>query len=293
MSSLIFKNAVSLIDEMVSFETLWGQENASQKRIASLFSERPGLPSQVLKTCLQEHMFLVDLRERVSQFVSRLTGFSVSLNRTIQYPSKLRDAEYPIELFYYRGFLGLAETPSVSVVGARKASPEGIARASRLAKELVTAGFTVVSGLAAGIDTAAMTSAINAGGRTIGVIGTPINESYPKQNSSLQERVAAEHLLISQVPFYRYAHQPFQTKRHYFPQRNETMAALSDATVIVEASDTSGSLTQARAAIKQKRKLFILNSCFENPSISWPEHYAKLGAIRIRQTEDVIEHLKN
>ena len=108
------------------------------------------------------------------------------------------------------------------------------------------------------------------GGRTIGVIGTPLTSVYPKQNAALQEKIAQEHLLISQVPFKRYSEQDFRLNRSFFPERNVTMSALSDATIIVEASDTSGTLYQARAALRQKRKLFILNNCFENASLKWP-----------------------
>ena len=89
----------------------------------------------------------------------------------------------------------------------------------------------------------------------------------------------------------RYSHQPFATKPDYFPERNETMAAMSEATVIVEASDTSGSLTQARECLRQGRKLFILNSCFENPDITWPATYEKRGAVRVQKTADILEVL--
>jgi DNA processing protein len=78
---------------------------------------------------------------------------------------------------------------------------------------------------------------------------------------------------VSEVPFVRYATEHWKLRRLYFPARNETMSALSEATVIVEASDTSGTLTQARAALKQGRKLFILDSCFDNPNISWPKRF--------------------
>jgi len=157
----------------------------------------------------------------------------------------------------------------------------------------VNRDFTIVSGLAAGIDTAAMESAIAESGRTIGVIGTPINATYPKENTGLQEKVAKEHLLISQVPFYRYANEPFMARKIHFTQRNETMAALSEATIIVEASDTSGSLTQARACLQQGRKLFILNSCFEVPEITWPKTYLERGAIRVREIDDILNALKS
>ncbi|MDH8206440.1 DNA-processing protein DprA, partial [Klebsiella pneumoniae] len=77
----------------------------------------------------------------------------------------------------------------------------------------------------------------------------------------------------SQVPFQRYLDQDYRSNRIFFPERNITMSALTKATIIVEASDTSGTLTQARAALAQGRKLFILESCFQNPSISWPAKY--------------------
>src|ERR1019366_8913989 len=108
-----------------------------------------------------------------------------------------------------------------------------------------------------------------------------IDEYYPKENRDLQDLIAKSHLLVSQVPFYRYATEPFRSRRNYFPQRNETMSALSEATIIVEASDTSGTLTQARAALEQKRKLFILDSCFERPDITWPRRFEARGAIRV------------
>lgn len=278
-------------EEMVAYETLWAIHGSTLKGVADFFRTRPGLPSRLLSALKAERAELTPLQAQVAAFVSRLRGFMVSVNGAFQYPARLLDARHPIHLFYYRGYIGLTETPCVSIVGARKATAEGKNRADRLARELVGAGFTIVSGLAAGIDTAAMEAALDCGGHTVGVIGTPLNEHYPKENADLQERVACENLLISQVPFYRYAHQPFSTKKHYFPERNETMAALSAATVIVEASDTSGSLTQARAALQQGRRLFILNSCFENKAITWPARFEALGAVRVRKTDDILSVL--
>lgn len=284
--------AISPRREMESYETLWAISGITMKGVAELFRRHPGLPSEVYKSLRSSDLVIATLYEEVEAFLSSLSGFAVSVRGAFQHPRRLEDARYPLHLFYYRGYIGLTETPCVSVVGARKATSAGLKRAERLARELVEADYTIVSGLAAGIDTAAMTAAMAVkAGRTIGVIGTPLTESYPKVNEGLQREVASKHLLISQVPFYRYAHQSFQSKRIYFPERNVTMAALSEATVIVEASDTSGSLTQARAAIQQGRKLFILNSCFEMPGITWPSHYETLGAIRVKRTSDIIDHL--
>ena len=225
MASQLFSNAVSLFEEAVSYETLWELPSASLKVIAGWFKEFPGLPSMLLRRLQKQFLFSDKPIQDVRNFVGRLDGFSVNVHRCFQYPASLRDARYPIELFYYRGEIDLAETRCVSVVGARKASDDGLRRAAKLASELVAHKWTIVSGLASGIDTAAMTVAIKAGGRTIGVIGTPINETYPRDNVALQEEVASRHLLISQVPFYHYSRQPFVSKKYYFPQRNETMAA--------------------------------------------------------------------
>jgi DNA processing protein len=292
------QNTLSPFDEMLSYETLWGLKRGSLKEVAALFERNAQLPSKLLATLQAETLVdevLKDVQRLVRDVREKLAamhGFSVCIHRDFQYPERLRAARYPLELFYYRGDIGLAASRCVSVVGARKCSPEGLKRAAKLARGLVEAGFTVVSGLAEGVDTAAMKAAMETeGGRTIGVIGTPINENYPKSNKQLQECVAQEHLLVSQVPFYHYAHEPFTHKKRYFPERNETMSALSEATIIVEASDTSGSLTQARACLQQGRKLFILNSCFENREISWPSTYEKRGAIRIRELDDVLKAL--
>jgi DNA processing protein len=119
--------------------------------------------------------------------------------------------------------------PRVSVVGSRKASEEGLKRARSLARALVAHDIVVVSGLAEGIDTAAHTSALDAGGKTFAVIGTPLDTYYPKENQALQQRLELEQLVISQFPI------GSAVTPKNFPIRNRTMALLTDATVIVEA----------------------------------------------------------
>ena len=145
----------------------------------------------------------------------------------------------------------------------------------------------MVSGLARGIDAAAHAAAIARGGRTIAVVGTPLGTCYPKEHAELQETIARDHLLISQVPVLRYSKQAPQQNRLFFPERNATMSALTEGTIIVEAGETSGTLTQARAALHQGRKLFILDSCFNRTDISWPARFEAVGAIRVRTPEDI------
>jgi DNA processing protein len=152
---------------------------------------------------------------------------------------------------------------------------------------LVKDGYTVVSGLARGVDTAAHETAIEVGGETIAVIGTPLDQAYPKENAELQRRIARDYLLVSQVPVLCHAQRPPTVNRFFFPERNITMSALTQATVIVEAGETSGTLIQARAALAQGRKLFILDSNFRNPKLTWPARFAEIGAIRVKDFEDI------
>jgi DNA processing protein len=285
---------ISPRQEMLAYETLWSMRTQSIKTLADLFRRRPGYPSQLLEWSAQAgdlNSSLGDRASTVAAYIKNLSGFSVCVHGTELYPEQLQQARHPIELFYYKGDIGLAHALSVSVVGARTCSPAGAKRAGRLARELVAEGYAIVSGLAEGIDTAAMGEAIRADGRVIGVIGTPINECYPKQNRELQEIVGRDHLLISHVPFFRYFEEPFESRRRHFPERNATMAALSHATVIVEASETSGTHSQARACLANRKPLFILNSCFEDKNIVWPAKYLGQGAIRIRETREILDHL--
>ena len=298
MQAVQINGVISPCEEMNAYETLWGYNGASVKQVANQFDtlrksvDEAVFPSQVLESVQQSDQEITQLHADVAQFLKQKQGFSIAVDGTFQYPEKLRDAKYPIALFYYQGDINLTDTPTISVVGSRACSKEGISRARKLAKMLVENGYTIISGLAKGVDTAAMTAAIAEGGHVIGVIGTPIDEYYPKENAELQRIVAQQHLLISQVPFYRYAHEPFAKHKYFFPERNKTMSALAEATVIVEASDTSGTLTQARACLEQGRKLFILNSCFEQANLKWPHTYEKRGAIRANDIKDILQHLK-
>jgi len=281
--------AVSPLLEMGAYEALWAEKKSTFKTIADLFRKHPGaLPSDFIHTKIAE-----DFAERVLNILNRanIKQFGLRIHGAGEYPNKLRDADHPIELLYFQGWWDYVESPCVSVVGTRKPSLEGQHRAAKLTKLLVDDNFTIVSGLATGIDTIAHQTAIASGGRTIAVIGTPISATYPSENRELQQLIAKEHLLISQVPVYRYSISNFFFKRTLFPVRNVTMSALTLGTIIVEAGETSGALIQARAALHQNRKLFILESCFQNENLKWPARFEEMGAIRVREYEDIRRYL--
>jgi len=281
--SLFKRPPVNVEDEMGAYEFLWSQQGTTFKRLAELFKRNPdSLPSELV-----EDNYIKDTLNQLDHWISN-SEFNILLNGTLDYPESLRDATYPVEMIYYKGCLELLSTPKrIAIVGTRNPTDEGTRRARKLSRQLVEVGYTIFSGLARGIDTVAHQTAIKFGGNTVAVIGTPITEYYPQENKELQDFIAANHLLISQVPIKRYYAQNFRVNRIFFPERNATMFALSQATVIVEAGETSGSLIQARAALSQGRKVFILDSCFNNPKITWPHKYAEKGAIRVRDIDDI------
>lgn len=160
----------------------------------------------------------------------------------------------------------------VSVVGSRKASDEGLARAAKLTRLLVERGVVVVSGLAEGVDTAAHLAALQCHGKTIAVLGTPLDTFFPASNRELQQRIMREHLAVSQFAA------GSAGGRKCFPMRNRTMALLSDATVIVEAKEGSGTLHQGWEALRLGRPLFLLDSVVKDHTLAWPAEMLRYGA---------------
>lgn len=218
-------------------------------------------------------------RRAKSGYVPPKHSDAVMLSEALRGTGRFADAKQPDFLdeskaqddlrIYYAGDLSLLKRPCVSIVGTRDVSDAGAGATDWLARKMVDAGIIVVSGLAYGVDTVAHTATIDQGGRTISVIGTPLDKSSPSENSALQERIYKEHLLIS-----RFA-KGEKTQRSSFPLRNQLMAALSDATVVMEASDTSGTLHQAAACTKLGRWLFIAKSVVDNPNLTWPKKFLK------------------
>jgi DNA processing protein len=281
--------AISPLRELGAYEALWEEPDASFKTISEKFAARPGaVPSDFVPPRRAEECAHF-VQERFRE--AHVNRYGVRVHGAGEYPEKLRDAVHPVELIYYQGWWDLVNSRSVAVVGTRKPTAEGRKRAHQLVRKLVKDDFTIVSGLAAGIDTVAHETAISEKGRTIAVIGTPLSHTYPRENAELQQKIAAEYLLISQVPVRRYEKQDYRLNRLFFPERNITMSALTEATIIIEAGETSGTLIQARAALRQGRKLFILDSCFRKKGLTWPHKYEERGGIRVRDYEDIRKHL--
>lgn len=169
------------------------------------------------------------------------------------YPANLRRVDDRPPLLFIAGTLEQADERSIAIIGARRASAEGLRLARTFAGELVSNDFTVVSGLAAGIDSAAHEAVLARGGRTVAVIGTGLlHRSYPPENAELQRQIAARCAVISQ---FWPASPPTQKT---FPMRNAVMSGLSRGSVVIEASERSGARVQARLALAHGRPVFLL-----------------------------------
>jgi DNA processing protein len=173
----------------------------------------------------------------------------------------------------------------VSIAGAREASPESIRRAAKLAGLLADNGIVVVSGLVGGIETAAHEAAVRHGGRSIVVLDPSLDLADPRQNDVLQPEIMEDHLVVSPYPRSR----PISNKD--LALRDRTMALISDATVIIEASDSSGSLDQGWEALRLGRPLLVADSMVEETGRVWPEQMLHYGA-RILSDDSLDELLE-
>jgi DNA processing protein len=199
-------------------------------------------------------------------------GISVLTVLDEAYPSNLRLVYDRPLVLWVRGALSERDARSVAVVGTRTASPAGLERARDISHQLVDAGYVIASGLAAGIDTAAHTATLEAGGRTIAVIGTGLRRTFPKQNAELQRRLGTESAVISQF-------EPDQEARKWtFPMRNAVMSGIARATVVVEAAYTSGARMQARLALEHGRPVVLMEPLLEH---EWARTYAERPGVHV------------
>lgn len=183
---------------------------------------------------------------------------------------------------FLKGHVHLLNEKSVSVVGSRNASMESKEKTEKLVKALVKRNIVVNAGLAKGIDTITHKTALKNNGRTIAVIGTPINQYYPKENKKLQLTIEKYGLVVSQFPPCN------KVYKWNFPTRNATMSGISIATIIMEAGEKSGALRQADHCIKQGRDILIPYSLLHS-SLLWPKKYIQKGAYTFRNIKEVLE----
>jgi len=211
-------------------------------------------------------------------------GFGIVTVLDEAYPPNLRAVHDRPPLLFVAGALHAHDERAVAVVGTRRASADGLRLAASTSADLADAGFTVVSGLAAGIDGAAHRGAVRTGGRTIAVLGTGLRRVYPPEHAQLQRQLAAAHAVVSQF----WPEQPPQ--RHTFPLRNATISGLSLATVLVEVSTTGGSRIQAELTLAQGRPLFLLPPVLEH---GWGRELAdRPGVVVVKSPREIVSRLE-
>jgi DNA processing protein len=202
------------------------------------------------------------------------------------YPAALATIATPPQLLYVKGTLQERDERSVAVVGSRACTTYGRRIAERIGHDLARAGWTIISGLARGIDGCAHRGALRAGGRTIAVLAGGLSRIYPPEHTDLAAEVAAAGALISEAPMRM---EPMAT---LFPARNRIISGLSRAVVIVEAADKSGALITARLAGEQGREVFAVPGAVDNPASAGSLHLLRQGAKLVRGAEDILEDLQ-
>ena len=257
----------ALVDDLGSAQALLSRLQGQSER---LFTEGDVLQEAVSTA--------EDLLARWSQ-----DGIHFSTLLEPEFPSQLLDIHQRPPFVTWKGSQSRQDSHGVAIVGTRAASASGVARARRLASEIAARGVTVISGLAAGIDTAAHLGALDVNGRTVAVIGTGLMRSYPKQNAALQARIAASGMVLSQfLP-------DAAPTRSSFPMRNAVMSGFSSATVVIEADWKSGARMQARLALEHGRQVFLMEQLRQH---DWAREYGKRpGAHFVSSVDEILSLL--
>jgi len=201
------------------------------------------------------------------------------------YPPRLAEIYDPPLVLFTRGELRAQHEYAVAIVGTRKPSPYGHRVAQRLGRELAARGITVVSGLATGIDTAAHSGALEAGGQTIAVLGCGVDVVFPAENAELMHRIVQEGCVVSSF------FMGMKPSRGCFPYRNRIISGLSLATVVVEAPPGSGSLITARNAAEQGREVFAVPGHIGDRNSMGPHSLIREGAKLVETVEDILVEL--
>lgn len=213
-------------------------------------------------------------------------GVGVTTWKDADYPRLLEQIPDPPYLLTYRGDLDVLRQPAVAVVGTRTPSSYGVAVTRKLVAEIAEAGVTIVSGLALGIDAIAHRSAIEAGGKTIAVLGSGLDRIYPPSHRPLADHIAQGHgALLSEFP------PDMGPDRHHFPLRNRIIAGLARATLVIEGNADSGSLITARIALDYNREVLAVPGDIFRPTAVGPNQLLALGARVVTSAHDVLEIL--
>ncbi|OQX53324.1 MAG: DNA protecting protein DprA [Candidatus Omnitrophica bacterium 4484_213] len=239
-------------------------------------------------------------KAKIAEELQRVKKYDVSKELSLIKKDKIRiitllDKDYPASLksitsaplvLYVQGEVLAQDCLAIAVVGSRLSSFYGIKTAERLSEELSYRGFTIVSGMARGIDTAAHKGALKSGGRTIAVLGCGLDIVYPRENKKLKEEIIRQGAVVSEFPL------GTPPERFNFPIRNRIISGLSLGTVVVEAAKHSGALITANYALEQQREVFAVPGHIDSPTSQGTHQILKEGAKLVEDTDDILEELQ-
>ncbi len=226
----------------------------------------------------------VDLPEEKRRMEER--GISVMTWDCAEYPSALREIHDPPFLLYLRGRIEPRDAQSIAVVGSRRTTHYGISQAKKLGYQLAGLGFTIVSGLARGIDTVAHEAALAAGGRTVAVLGSGIGNVYPPENRELAEEIARHGAILSEFPVL------YVPDRQSFPLRNRIVSGMSRGILVVEAPARSGALITSNQALEQGRPVFAVPGPVDRPTSEGCHRLIQQGAKLVCDANDILEEFE-
>ncbi len=253
------------------------------KATAEELEELSYIPNKII-----DNIIKYDSEEFVETQIRLLKKHNVRLISIIddEYPHLLKYIYNPPILLYIKGEIIPQDELTFAVVGTRKPTPYGKTAVHKIVPKLSKAGFTIISGLAYGIDSVAHHETLNAGGRTIAVFGTSLDIIYPSVNRKLAQRIISNGALISEIPLGE------KIETWNFANRNRIISGMSKGTLVVEGARTSGALLTSKYALEQNRDIFAIPGNITSPMSEGPNYLIKLGAKIVCDPEDILEEYK-
>ncbi len=262
--------AVKLFREFGSFEEIYKNREFIRKPMDFAAKYAIMAAEEIAETCDQH-------------------GFGILPFGDPLFPKRLKGIKNPPALLFYQGqtqhFMRLNDAPALAVVGTRSMTPFGQAITVKITGELAAAGFTIISGMALGVDTAAHESALKIGGFTVAVWGGGLLKLFPAENTRLAEIIAEKGLILTEYPPYTHA------TKFTFPTRNRIVSGLSDGVFVAEAKEKSGALITAKCAQEQGRKVFVTMTDYSRTGASEICELIAEGALPVTNAQNILKTL--
>ena len=281
--------------DWIALRLVRGVGNVTYRQLLDRFAS----PREILRTSLAmlteagtsvrvaREIAAFDQWEEVEAELEKLARMNARLvtQTDAEYPERLRQIHDPPPFLYIRGHVEPRDTLAIAIVGARTASTYGRKMARELAQELAGCGVCVVSGLARGIDSEAHQASLATGGRTIAVLGSGLDVVYPREHIALAEQIAASGAVVSEFSL------GSQPEAGNFPYRNRVISGISLGTVVVEATEKSGSLITAQCALDQNREVFAVPGPVTASRSRGPHRLIKAGAKLVESIDDILSEI--